>query len=125
MQQLFSSVDHRIEALKLNAQHSSSKTDQEQEAQSRVSRESSPFDEEDKESIQEEVPSSPESTVETHTANIRQKAVSLPSSTDSGCEEEEEQDKERETVEGLRAGEEGGNNPGGDSEPSSTLPDAK
>ena len=76
----------------MNAQHSSDSTDQDKESQSWVSRESSSSDEEDKESTQEDVPSSPESPVEIHTANIRQKAVSLPSD-NSGCEaggEEEE-----------------------------------
>ena len=78
IQQLFSAVDHRIEALKLNAQHSSSETNPtEKEAQSRVGHESSSSDEEDKESAQEDAPSSPESTTETHLANFRQKAVSL------------------------------------------------
>lgn len=79
-----------MEALRLNAQYSNcEKSDQEKEAQSRVSHDgSSSSDEEDKESGQEDVPSSPESTVETHTANIRQKAVSLPSD-NSGCEEGE------------------------------------
>lgn len=129
MQQLFNSIDHRIEALKLNAKHSSSKTDEEKEAQSRVSRESSAFDEEDKESVQEDVPSSPESSVETHTADIRQKAVSLPSSADdsgSGCEREEEREVEAE--EGLRESEAGSNTSlqqSVDSEPSSTPPDNK
>ena len=78
IQQLFSAVDHRIEALKLNAQHSSSETNlTEKEAQSRVGHENSSSDEEDKESAQEDAPSSPESTTETHLANFRQKAVSL------------------------------------------------
>ena len=55
-----------------------------------MSRESSLSDEEDKDSVQEDVPSSPESPAETHTANIRQKAVSLPSdASNSGCEEGE------------------------------------
>lgn len=129
MQQLFNSIDHRIEALKLNAKHASSKTDEEKEAQLRVSRESSAFDEEDKESVQEDVPSSPESSVETHTADIRQKAVSLPSSADdsgSGCEREEE--REGEGGEGLRESEAGSNTSlqqSVDSEPSSTPPDNK
>ena len=92
IQQLFNAIDHRVEALRLNAQHSNSEiSDQEKEAQSRVSHDgSSSSDDEDKESGQEDdVPSSPESTVETHTANIRQKVVSLPSD-NSGCEAEGE-----------------------------------
>ena len=107
IQQLFSAIDHRIEALRLNAQHSSSETNAaENEAQSRVSRESSPLDEEDKESVQEDNPSSPESTVESHTTTIREKAVSLPSgdNSSSGCEDGEGE-RGRERGEGEREGE--------------------
>ncbi|CAI8026227.1 Ran-binding protein 3 [Geodia barretti] len=96
IQQLFSAVDHRIEALRLNAQHSSGETNPAQkEGQSRVSRESSPLDEEDKDSGKEDTPSSPESTVESH---FREKAVSLLSEDNaSGCEEEERgREEERE-----------------------------
>lgn len=114
IQQLFSSIDHRIEALKLNASHSEAEPTKEKEPQSRGSRESSPFDEEDKESCFEEAPSSPESSFESHAANIRQKAVSLPSSADdskSGGEEEREGEGERGQVEkgeGEERGEGGG-----------------
>ena len=93
---MFSAVDHRIEALRLNAQHSSGETNPAQkEGQSRVSRESSPLDEEDKDSGKEDTPSSPESTVESH---FREKAVSLLSEDNaSGCEEEERgREEERE-----------------------------
>ena len=100
IQQLFSAIDHRIEALKLNAEHSVNEAEKESDVQVRVSRESSAFDEEDKESYLEEVPSSPESPVETHPADIRQKAVSIPSSEEdgsSGCERGEgERERERE-----------------------------
>ena len=92
IQHLFSSINHRIEALKLNASHSAAEPAKDKEPQARGSRESSAFDEEDKESCFEEAPSSPESSFESHVANIRQKAVSLPSSADdskSGREEEE------------------------------------
>ena len=122
MQQLFSSIDHRIEALRLNAQHSSSENDKDKEVQSRVSRESSPSDEEDKDSVQEDVPSSPESPAETHTANIRQKAVSLPSdASNSGCEEGEGGGGEGEVVEER----EGSSQGSGDSGPGSTTSDTQ
>ena len=132
IQLLYNAVDHRIEALKLNAQHSSDTTDQEEEVQARVSRESSAFDEEeDKESNLEEIPSSPESSVETQTADIRQKAVSLPSSADdskSSCEGEREGEGEGEGVRARESGEE--DSPiqqSGDTEPESisALPDDK
>ena len=105
IQQLFSAVDHRIEALKLNAQHSSGESSvAEKEAQLRVSHDGTPSDEEeDKESVQGDTPSSPESAVEGHTADFREKAVSLPSD-NSGCEEGEgqrgEEEREREETEG-------------------------
>ena len=127
IQQLFSAIDHRIEALKLNAQHSSDSSDQQNEAQSRLSHESSPSDEEDKESVQEDAPSSPDSTVETHTANIRQKAVSLPSD-NSGCEDggEREGDGEGQAEgEEEREGSVGSSQQSGDSEQSSTACAAK
>ena len=76
IQQLFSSIDHRIEALKLSASHSDTEPTKEKEPQVRGSRESSAFDEEDKESCFEEAPSSPDSSFGSHAANIRQKAVS-------------------------------------------------
>ena len=108
IQQLFSAVDHRIEALRLNAQHSSGETNPAQkEGQSRVSRESSPLDEEDKDSGKEDTPSSPESTVESHSATFREKAVSLLSEDNgSGCEEgergREEEGEAEEREEGER-----------------------
>ena len=111
IQQLFNAIDHRIEALRLNAQHSSGESNvAEKEAKSRVSHESSPLDEEDKESTQEDTPSSPESTVESHIATFREKAVSLPSAEDdtSGCEEGEgegERGKGEEEREGEGTGE--------------------
>ena len=105
---MFSAVDHRIEALRLNAQHSSGDTNPAQnEGQSRVSRESSPLDEEDKDSGKEDTPSSPESTVESHSATFREKAVSLLSEDNgSGCEEgergREEEGEAEEREEGER-----------------------
>ena len=69
IQQLFTAIDRRIEALKRNIQHSQESSEQQNEAfRLAAPTASTSFDEDDKESFFDEHHSSPESSPETHTS---------------------------------------------------------
>ena len=66
IQQLFTAIDRRVEALRRNVQHSRNETQKEVTAPVNSS-----FDEDDKESFLDEHNSSPDSSPDTHTSRLR------------------------------------------------------